>query len=147
MDSLAVKTPKKTLWKVLLRLALRYNIALFQTETLADTAKLLETLEEQLKDDPTCFICPEGGVPYTELLSSSRKVNRDGHLSSAMLQQCSGISDKTAEALLKSFGSFQAIIAASEEVLAQTKISEKRKLGPAIAKRLHAVFYDCPPTI
>ena len=145
LDSLAVHTPKKTLWKVLLRLALRYNIALFQTETLTDTAKLLETIEEQLTADPTCFIAPEGGIPYTELLSSSRKVNRDGHLGSAMLQQCSGISDKTADALLKSFGSFQAIIAASEEVLAQTKISEKRKLGPAIAKKLHAVFYDCPP--
>jgi ERCC4-type nuclease len=61
-----------------------------------------------------------------------------------MLQQCSGVSDKTAEALLKSFGSFQAIIAASEKTLAETKISEKRKLGPVIAKKLRAVFYDCP---
>ena len=145
MDSFAVKTPKKTLWKVLLRLALRYNIALFQVESLAETAKLLETIEEQLVADPTCFIAPEGGVPYTELLSSSRKVNREGHLASAMLQQCSGVSDKTAEALLKSFGSFQAIIAASEKTLVETKISEKRKLGPVIAKKLRAVFYDCPP--
>jgi ERCC4-type nuclease len=135
------QTPKKTFQKVLSRLSLRYGIPFLQTTDLQDTASLVLALQEQLTEDPTVFQIPETNIPYTELVGNSKKANRDATTASAMLQQVTGISDTAATALLSQFGSFSKLYEASEKDLAETKVSEKRKLGPAVAKRLWATFH------
>lgn len=135
------QTPKKTFQKVLSRLSLRYGIPFLQTTDLQDTASLVVALQEQLMEDPTVFQIPETNIPYTELVGNSKKANRDATTASAMLQQVTGISDTAATALLSQFGSFPKLYEASEKDLAETKVSEKRKLGPAVAKRLWTTFH------
>lgn len=135
-------TPKKTFQKVLARLSLRYGVPFLQTTGIQDTANLLCALEEQIKEDPSVFIIPETNVPYTELVGNSKKANRNANTASAMLQQVTGVSDSIASALLTKFGSFSKLYEASEKEIAETKVSEKRKVGPAVAKRLWATFHD-----
>ncbi len=135
-------TPKKTFQKVLARLSLRYGIPFLQTKDLQDTAALIQALQEQLTEDSTVFQIPETNIPYTELVGNTKKANRNATTASAMLQQVTGISDTAATALLAQFGSFTKLYNASEKELAETKVSEKRKLGPAVAKRLWTTFHD-----
>lgn len=135
-------TPKKTFQKVLARLSLRYGIPFLQTKDLQDTASLVLALQEQLNEEPTVFQIPETNIPYTELVGNSKKANRNANTASAMLQQVTGISDTAATALLTSFGSFSKLYEATEKQLAETKVSEKRKLGPAVAKRLWVTFHE-----
>ena len=59
-----------------------------------------------------------------------------------MLQQVTGVSDTMASALLAKFTSFTKLYEASEKEIAETKVSEKRKVGPAVAKRLWTTFHD-----
>ena len=141
LDSYKVTTPKQTLLKVLSRLALRYNIPFFQTKDTEDTAVLLAMWEDQVKEDPTIFVTHT--VQYTDvLLSSSRKANRDENLGSAMLQQCSGVSAAIATAILTHFKTFASVLAATEKDIAAVKVTEKRKVGPAIAKKLWTTFHE-----
>lgn len=140
LDSLRLSTPKQTLLKVLSRLSLRYNIPFFQTEDMNDTAVLLAMWEQQVKEDPTIF--QSHTVQYTEVLhSTSRKANRDDNIASAMLQQCSGVSPAVATALLTHFQTFQALLQADEKDIANIKVTEKRRVGPAIAKKLWTTFH------
>ena len=142
LDSLVLKTPKKTLQKVLARLALRYGIAFFQTSDIEDTAKLLQALQEQYEEDPTMFQTPQTSVSYTELVSTSRKANRDANLATAMLQQCTGVSPALATALLAEYQGLPRLIQATEKELANVKVTDKRRVGPAIAKKLWTVFHE-----
>ncbi len=142
LDSLVLKTPKKTLQKVLARLALRYGIPFFQTSDMEDTAKLLQALQEQYQEDPTMFQTPASSVSYTELVSTSRKANRDANLATAMLQQCTGVSPALATALLSEFQGLPKLIQATEKEIANVKVTDKRRVGPAIAKKLWTVFHE-----
>jgi ERCC4-type nuclease len=142
LDSLVLKTPKKTLQKVLARLALRYGIPFFQTSDMEDTAKLLQALQEQYQEDPTMFQTPASSVSYTELVSTSRKANRDANLATAMLQQCTGVSPALATALLAEFQGLPRLIQATEKEIANVKVTDKRRVGPAIAKKLWTVFHE-----
>jgi ERCC4-type nuclease len=135
-------TSKKVFQKVLARLSLRYGIPFLQTKNLQDTAHLCQALEEQLNEDPTVFIIPETNIPYTELVGNSKKANRNATAASAMLQQVTGVSDTMATALLTKFGSFSKLYEATEKEIAETKVSEKRKVGPAVAKRLWETFHS-----
>jgi ERCC4-type nuclease len=135
-------TSKKVFQKVLARLSLRYGIPFLQTKDVQDTAALIQALQEQLMEDPSVFQIPETNIPYTELVGNSKKANRNANTASAMLQQVTGISDTAATALLTAFGSFSKLYEATEKQLAETKVSEKRKLGPAVAKRLWTTFHD-----
>lgn len=141
LNSLRLATPKQTLLKVLSRLSLRYNIPFFQTEDTEETAKLLTMWQEQMREDPTIF--QTHTVQYTDVLhSTSRKSNRDDNIANAMLQQCSGVSPIIATSLLTHFKTFQALLHASEKDIASVKVNDKRKIGPAIAKKLWATFHD-----
>jgi ERCC4-type nuclease len=135
-------TSKKVFQKVLSRLSLRYGIPFLQTKDIKDTAALLQALQEQYTEDPTVFIIPETNVPYTELVGNSKKANRNANAASAMLQQITGVSDTMATALLRKFGSFSKVYEASQKELAETKVSDKRKVGPAVAKRLWETFHS-----
>ena len=141
LNSLTLTTPRSTLLKVLSRLSFRYNIPFFQTEDVEDTAKLVKLWSQQYTEDPTVF--QPHTVQYTEVLhSTSRKANRDDNMANAMLQQCSGVSAVIATALLTHYQTFQALLQAPEKDIASVKINDKRKVGPAIAKKLWTTFHD-----
>ena len=139
MDRLWGKLSQDTLQKYLNRLALRYGVAVIHTDGLDGTAALCKLMGSQIADDPTVFAAADpAAVAYTSTLAISKKENRDNprNFAAAALQGCPGVSAAAAEAVLTAFGgSLTGVWAADEAALAAVQVG-KRKLGPAVAKRL-----------
>ena len=142
LDRLHGRLTKQALLKFLTRLTLRYGVAVLQTANLRETAELARILHDQWKEDPQVF---QGQtVAYAEVLSVSRKQNRQDNLASAMLQQCPGVSATVAQALMTQFQSFASLYKATEAEIANVQM-DKRRVGPAVAKRLYAALHDGAP--
>jgi ERCC4-type nuclease len=144
LDRLGARLAKKALVKHLARLTLRYGVSVLQTESLEDTARLCETLAEQIKEDSRVFMTEEAAkVQYTDTISVVKKGNREDPsvFLSAILQQCPGISAAGATAILKQYPTFPKFYAATEKDFMLIQIGTKR-LGPVVAKRLWNFFHS-----
>ena len=132
---------KKTLWKVLNRLGMRYGVSIMQTASIKETAELVEAIAQQLTEDKECFKAET--LSYSDVTSFQKKANKDDpeNFTLAVLQQCTGVSLDKAKALLTNFKSIIAIAQADEKVLAEVKTPNGRKLGPVLAKRLYDHFH------
>ena len=89
--------------------------------------------------EPTVFVSQDGAQKeYAHTVSISKRANKEDPkaFASVVLQQCPGVSATVADALLVAFPTLTGVWGASEADIANTKISEKRKVGPAIGKRL-----------
>lgn len=133
----AIQRP--ALQKLIHRLMLRYNVAVWSTKDLADTAATAEMLAAQLRDDPKVFEAET--ISYTDVQHITKKANKEDPRAFALaaLQGCPGISAKAAAAIWDALGSWAALIAAEEKTLADIKVGERR-LGPAVAKRLSGLL-------
>jgi hypothetical protein len=149
MDRLWGKLTQDTLQKYLNRLAIRYGVAVIHTATLDGTAKLCQLLASQIEAEPAVFVTTDpAAVPYSSSVTISKRGNKEDpkHFAACALQGCPGISAAAAEAILTSFGGTLAGVFAAEEVaLAGVQIG-KRKLGPAVAKRIHALLHPSVAT-
>jgi ERCC4-type nuclease len=136
---------KKTLWKVLNRLGMRYGVSVMQTVSIKETAELVEAIAQQLTEDKECFKAET--LSYSDVTSFQKKANKDDpeNFTLAVLQQCTGVSLDKAKALLTHFKSLIAIMQAGETTLAEVKTPNGRKLGPALAKRLYTHFHFSLP--
>ncbi len=127
--------------KLIHRLMLRYNVAVWVTRSLEDTAATLTLLAEQVREDPKVF---EGEqLSYTDVMAPTKKANKDDPRAFALgaLQGCPGVSAKSAAAVLEACGgSLSGVMAAEEATLAAVKVGERR-VGPAVAKRLYALLH------
>ena len=116
------KMERPALQKLLHRLMLRYGVAVWPTSSLEDTAKTLELLAAQVKDDPKVF---EGEtVSYTDVQHITKKANKDDPKAflSAALQGCPGISSKAAAAIVEAVGSFDSLLKKEEKELAVIQV-------------------------
>ena len=127
--------------KLIHRLMLRYGVSVWVTRSLEDTAATLNLLAEQVREDPKVF---EGEqLSYTDVMAPTKKANKDDYKAFAItaLQGCPGVSAKSAAAVLEACqGSLEGVMAADEATLAGVKVGERR-VGPAVAKRLHALLH------
>ena len=147
LNRLSGRLQKQALRKHLTRLTLRYGVAVLQTDSLEDTAKLCKELAAQLEEDPRVFMTEEAEkVKYTETISIHRKGNAEDPavFASAVLQQCTGISSSGAAAILKVFPTLAAVWGASVQELAVVQATEKKKLGAVVAMRLHTLLHGSP---
>ena len=91
------------------------------------------------------FVLEDGAQKsYTHVVSVVKKTNRDNPkvFASLMLQQCPGLSATVADALLTAFGdTFKGVFEADEVSIAKVQVSEKRKIGPALAKKLFTLLH------
>lgn len=146
LDRINGRFTENVLRQYLNRLQIRYGVCVIQTDCLASTIDLCQTLERQIEKDLSVFILEDGAQKsYTHSVSISKKANRDDPkiVASLMLQQCPGLSATAADALLAAFqGTFTGVFQADESALASTKITEKRKVGPALAKRLYMLLHS-----
>jgi len=143
MDRLWGKLTQETLQKYLNRLALRYGVAVIHTGTISMTAKLCETLASQILADPDVFASTDAAaIPYSSTVTVTKKGNREDpkNFAACALQGCPGISAAAADAILTTFGSLTAVMAAEEVALAAVVVG-KRKLGPAVAARLYRLLH------
>ena len=134
------KKSKAELQQVLNRLMLKYNIAVYNTKNIEDSANYINVLYKQYSEDPKVF---QGEIlSYTDVQQFTKKGNKENpHVfACAALQQCPGISAKIAEALLQAFGSLEQIFAQTPEALAAVKVNN-RKVGVA-AQRLYNLLHN-----
>jgi ERCC4-type nuclease len=135
---------KPILWKWIMRLPFVHKIPYFQTKTIQETAEFIKVFAAKWQEDKKDFT--EGKTTnYTSTIKSHTKgEQRDDPLVFAVgvLTCCKGISSNTADLILKAFNnSLTNVWNASEAELAATKLSEKRKLGPAVAKKLYGLLH------
>jgi len=144
LDRITGKFTEDVLRKFLNRLQLRYGVAVIQTDSLDSTASLCRVLLEQWQKNPTTFQ-PEDGAQkeYSHTVSVSKRANREDPKAFAclVLQQCPGVSAPIASALIEAFHSLEDTMKASESEMANVKITEKRRVGPAVAKRLYNLLH------
>lgn len=128
---------KKTLWKVLNRLGMRYGVSIMPTISTKDTAELVVAISEQLTEDKECFKAET--LSYTDVMSFQKKANKDDPetFTLSVLQQCSGVSCDKAKALLVTFKSLKALMDAPEKEITEVKTPNGRKIGPVLGKRLY----------
>lgn len=139
MDRLWGKLSQETLQKYLNRLMLRYGVAVIHTESVEGTAALCKLLAAQMSEDATVFAATDpAGIAYTSTVSVTKKGNKEDprNFAATALQACPGVSAAVAEALLDACGGTLAgVFAADEATLAAAPVG-KRRVGPAVAKRL-----------
>ena len=143
MDRLWGKLTQETLQKYLNRLMLRYGVSVIHADCLASTAKLCQLMASQISAEPTVFMATDpAALNYSSTVSVSKKGNKEDpkNFAACALQGCPGISSAAADAILAAFGTLTAVMAAEEVALAAVQVG-KRKLGPAVAKRLYGLLH------
>jgi ERCC4-type nuclease len=130
---------RPALQKLIHRLMLRYNVSVWSTKDLQDTAATAQMLAAQAKEDPKVFEAET--LSYTDVQHVTKKANKEDPRAFALaaLQGCPGVSAKAAAAIWDALGSWGALISAEEKTLADIKVGERR-LGPAVAKRLSGLL-------
>lgn len=130
---------RPALQKLIHRLLLRYGVAVYFTKSTEDTASTLTILAQQLAEDAAVF---EGEqLSYTDVQHVTKKANKDDPkaFACAALQGCPGVSAKSAAAIWEVAQTWSRLLEMTEKELAEIKVGERR-LGPAVAKRLHALL-------
>ena len=132
---------KKAIMKFINRLIFHYQIPVMQTSSVQETAELVQTLVEQLKDDPTSLQRTTELVKVTDGIHVQKKANASDHKQFAIscLAQCPGVSVKMAEALITQFGSLKGVIEAPVKDIELVKVGT-RKVGPVVSKRLSEIL-------
>ena len=136
------------IWKWLVRLPFVHKIQYFQTKNIEETQIFIQTLAAKWQEDKEEF--RDGKTTnYTSTIKSHNKGEQrdDPHnFAISVLTCCKGISAQTAESILKSCGnSLTGVWATTEQQLATMQVSDKRKLGPAAAKKLYSLLHASPP--
>jgi ERCC4-type nuclease len=134
--------------KLVNRLQFHHDIPVLWSETVDDTADLVKTALEQFQADPTAFEkwSGESGAEkgaYWQTLSAVKKTNNDDPETFArqVLALCPGLSIQVADAIMKAAGPKLAdVFAKDEKTLADIKAPSGRRVGPAVAKRLLALW-------
>jgi ERCC4-type nuclease len=114
---------------------LRYGVAVWLTESVLDTVKAIQILEEQFNTDANVFVGET--LSYTDVMHTAKKDNTGDPKIFAVscLVNCPGVSAKAASALIEAFGSLKSVMQQTEEALADIKVGTRR-FGPAAAKKL-----------
>ena len=133
---------KKALMKFIHRLIFHYQIPVMQTQSVQETAELVQTLIEQWKDDPASLQRTTELIKVTDGIHIQKKDNAADPTQFAIscLAQCPGVSVKMAYQLVQTFGTFQGILNASSAELEAVKVNA-RKVGPVVSKRLYELLH------
>ena len=139
-----------------LRLQMRYGLAVFQSTNVADTAVWIQRIAAALLADPAAF---EGGIAadtagaaaaYTESIHVKKATNMSAdRVFATLLRTIPGVGPTAADAIVKHVGStgFPGFYALTEAELAAIPQGKgNRKVGPAAAKKLWDAFHQTAST-
>lgn len=133
-----------TLRKFLHRLQIRYGVAVIQTDSLEGTANICQVLLDQLQNDRAVFVKEDGSKKdYASSVTINKRGNKEDPkvFASVVLQQCPGVSAAIAKAILEKGTNLTGVWALTEKEMALVPVTEKRKVGPVIAKRLWMLLH------
>ncbi len=133
----------------ILRLQLRYGLAVFQSTSVAATAQWIQQIAKALVADPAVF--REGlaqssagaAAAYTEALHVKKATNLTAdRVLATVFRTIPGVGPAAADAILAHVGAagFPAFFALTEAELAAIP-QGKRKVGPAVAKKMWQTFH------
>ena len=133
----------QALMKVVARLQYKHGIPVLQTQSLGETAVLVQTLCDSYAEDPAHFRRSTEPLRATDGIHVIKKVNAEDprHFYLASVTQCPGISTRIAEVIHAAFPSWSALLSASEAGIAALVQPNGRKVGPAVAKRLVGLLH------
>jgi ERCC4-type nuclease len=131
------------LMKIVASLQLRHQICVMHTQNIGETAELVTALWEEYTKDPKQLSINTTPLRAVETVHIHKKANsEDPHqFLTSIFALCPGISIAAAEKIANKFGCLENALAADEKDIATIMISAKRKLGPAIAKRLWTLLH------
>ena len=133
----------------ILRLQFRYTIPVIQSASIADSASYIKAIVAALSRDPECF---KGGLAttataaaavYTEAIHVRKADNSTpDRVFRSLLRVVPGLGSVAVEGLVAATGgSLAALQSKTEAELAAIGVG-KRRLGPAMAKTVYAVFHN-----
>lgn len=131
-----------SLLKLVNRLQLRYQIPVIRTASVEESAEWVRLTLDQWTEDPTALQRTTELVKVSDGLHVQKKVNaaRPEQFLKACLMQCTGISLAIAERLVDIFPRLELLLHATVEELQNVQVG-KKKLGPAVAGRLHGLLH------
>ena len=144
----ATRFQGNTLRKFLHRLQIRYSVPVIQTESLESTASVCAVLLDQWTTDKDVFKAEDGAKKdYAASVTVHKRGNKEDPavFASMVLQQCPGVSAAIAKAILEKGAGLTGVWALSEKDMAAVQVTAKRKVGPALAKRLWTLLHCDSP--
>jgi len=123
LSSATGRLQKTAIMKFINRLIFHYQIPVMQTESVQETAELVNALIAQWKDDPKNLQRTQELVKVTDGIHIHKKANSLEQFGISCLAQCPGVSVKKAESLINKFGSLKG------EMEAPVKDIEELKVG------------------
>lgn len=146
LSSLTGRLQKKAILKFINRLVFRYQIPVIQTAHTGETFEALMALSEQWQEDPTALQRTTELVKVSDGIHIHKKSNAADpkQFTITTLAQCPGVSVKMAEQIVTTLGGLKEIIRVSPADIENIKVGTRR-VGPAVAKRLHELLN--PPSI
>jgi ERCC4-type nuclease len=124
------------------RLALHYQIPVFRTNSVDETAEWVKGLVEQWKEDPTALQRTTELVKVSDGIHVQKKANAADPRQFLIqcLAQCPGVSVKIAEQLADTYPSWESMMSATKEGIQEVKVGARR-VGPAVAQRLYDLLH------
>jgi ERCC4-type nuclease len=146
----ATRFQGNTLRKFLNRLQIRYGVPVIQTESLEFTASICAVLLDQWTTDKAVFKAEDAAKKdYAASVTIHKRGNKEDPavFASMVLQQCPGVSAAIAKAILEkgAGGGLTGAWGLSEKDMAAVQVTAKRKVGPALAKRLWTLLHCDSP--
>ena len=139
LSSATGRLQKTAIMKFINRLIFHYQIPVMQTESVQETAELVNALIAQWKDDPKNLQRTQELVKVTDGIHVHKKANSLEQFGISCLAQCPGVSVKMAEALINKFGSLKGVMEAPVKDVEELKVGT-RKIGPVVSKRLNELL-------
>jgi ERCC4-type nuclease len=141
LSSATGRLQKTAIMKFINRLVLRYQIAVLHTDSVQETAELINALIEQWTEDPAALKRTTELVKVSDGIHIQKKANSAEQFAVTCLAQCPGVSVKMAEALLQTFHSIKGVMEAEQKAIEVVKVGT-RKIGPVVSKRLKELLYS-----
>ena len=155
LDRLGARLDESALLKHITRLQFHHRIPVVQTASAKETVRLAELIEAQwIKDGGKfaweCLSDTTNAANSTAFTAASyiKSACRDSPDTFLLgtLTQCRGISEALARLIMSKYPTLEKLMTATAEELAS--VSEgKRKVGKAVAERLHGLLHTVPNTV
>jgi ERCC4-type nuclease len=144
------------LLNTVMRLQLRYGIAVFQVRDVEETAMWIRHIAKALVADPKVFqdglaeTTAGAAAVYTEALHVKKATNMStDRVLATLLRTVPGVGPAAADAIVAHVGSagFPGFFGLSEADLAAIPQGTKRKVGAAVARKLWSTFHEIQPQL
>lgn len=150
LDRLNFRISDIALMKHITRSVLHHKIPVFQTACLQETVKLARILVAQVADPKASGqfnYTGNQGADTAVAMSYVKATCRDSPdaFFVGCLTQCRGVSEALARIIQKKFSTLEALMGATEAEIASAS-DGKRKVGPAVAKRLYGLLHAATAT-